>query len=76
MYLGELSNSNDAIFVVQVLVVNVAMLVQHTDMSPFPIDLEFPTMVVGHMWTRQHGMDVPMSCLQVKVGHHLHPSFL
>jgi len=42
MYLGEPSNSNNAIFVVQVLVVNVAMLVQHTDMSPFPIKSKVP----------------------------------
>ncbi len=31
-------------------------------------------MLVGRMWTRQHQIDGPMSCLQVKLGHHMHLS--
>jgi hypothetical protein len=33
-------------------------------------------MVVGHMWTMQHGMDGPISYFQMKVGHHMHPNYL
>jgi hypothetical protein len=60
----------------QVLVVNSAMLVGHANLSFIPINPKSPKLVANHMWTRQHGMDGPMSCLQVEVGHHLHPSFL
>ncbi len=30
----------------------------------------------GHVWTRQHGMDVHVSCFQVAMGHDLHSNFL
>ncbi len=52
------------------VVVSFSMLARHTNQSPSPIDKKFPTMVVGHMWTRQHGMEGLASCLQMEVGHH------
>jgi hypothetical protein len=30
----------------------------------------------GHVWTRQHGIDVHVSCFQVAMGHDLHSNFL
>jgi hypothetical protein len=32
-------------------------------------------MVVGHMWTMQHGLNIFVSYLQAKVQHHLYPNF-
>jgi hypothetical protein len=54
------------------------MFIAHANPLFFPIDPKFFTLVVNHMWTRQHvhGMGGPMSSLQMEVGHHLHSSFL
>jgi hypothetical protein len=40
-----------------VVVVSFSMLAWHANQSPSLTNKEFPTMVVGHMWTRQHGME-------------------
>jgi hypothetical protein len=58
-----------------VLVVKFVMFVEHTNLSPSPVNPKFPTLVVGHMWARQHGMDGLLSCPQMELGHNLHPSF-
>jgi len=63
-------------FLLWALVVNNAILAQHTNELFCPTNPKFVTMVVGQMWTWQDGMDGSMSCSQMEVGHHLHPKFL
>ncbi len=71
------NNSSQATkpFLLWALVVNYAILAQHTNELFCPTNPNFVIKVVGQMWTWQDGMDGSMSCSQMEVGHHLNPKF-